>query len=51
MKTKVVLTADDAAFISAACKYEADRQGWKMSVAVVDDSSRLLSLIRFDGAV
>jgi glc operon protein GlcG len=50
MKTKVVLTADDAALISAACKSEADRQGWKMSVAVVDDSGRLLSVIRFDGA-
>ena len=50
MKTKVVLTADDAALISAACKSEADQQGWKMSVAVVDDSGRLLSVIRFDGA-
>ena len=50
MKTKVVLTAEDAALISAACKSEADRQGWKMSVAVVDDSGRLLSVIRFDGA-
>ena len=50
MKTKVVLTAEDAALICAACKSEADRQGWKMSVAVVDDSGRLLSVIRFDGA-
>jgi glc operon protein GlcG len=50
MKTKTVLTADDAAKITAACKAEADRNGWAMSVAVVDDGGRLLSLIRYDGA-
>jgi glc operon protein GlcG len=50
MKTKTVLTADDAAKITAACKAEADRNGWAMSVAVVDDGGRLMSLVRFDGA-
>jgi glc operon protein GlcG len=50
MKTKTVLTADDAATITAACKAEADRNGWKMSIAVVDDGGRLLSVNRFDGA-
>lgn len=50
MKTKTVLTAEDAAAITAACKAEADQNGWKMSVAVVDDGGRLLSLVRFDGA-
>ena len=49
MKTKTVLTAADAAKITAACKVEADRNGWKMSVAVVDDGGRLLS-VRFDDA-
>lgn len=50
MKTKTVLTADDAAAITAAGKAEADRNGWKMSVAVVDDGGRLLSVVRLDGA-
>jgi uncharacterized protein GlcG (DUF336 family) len=50
VKTKTVLTADDAAKITAACKAEADRNGWKMSVAVVDDGGRLLSVVRFDDA-
>lgn len=50
MKTRPVLTADDAAIISAACKAEADRNGWAMSVAVVDDGGHVLSQIRYDGA-
>ena len=29
MKTKPVLTADDAALISAACQAEAVRNGWR----------------------
>lgn len=50
MKTKTVLTADDAAQITAACKAEAERNGWAMSIAVVDDGGRTLSVVRFDGA-
>lgn len=50
MKTKSVLTADDAARITAACKAEADANGWIMSIAVVDDAGRLLSVVRFEGA-
>lgn len=50
MKMKPVLTADDAALIVAACKTEADRNGWTMSVAVVDDGGRVISQNRFDGA-
>ncbi len=50
MKAKTVLTAADAARITSACKAEAERNGWAVSVAVVDDSGRLLSLVRFDGA-
>ncbi len=34
MKTKTVLTAQDAAKITEACKSEAEQNGWKMSVAV-----------------
>jgi len=50
MKTRSVLTADDAALISAACQAEAIRNGWAMSVAVVDDGGRVISQIRYDGA-
>jgi glc operon protein GlcG len=50
MITKTVLDAADAAAITAACQEEARRCGWAMSIAVVDDGGRLLSLIRSDGA-
>lgn len=50
MKTKIVLSAEDAAAITAGCQAEAARNKWAMSVAIVDDSGRLLSLIRSDGA-
>lgn len=50
MKTKPVLTPDDAAAIQAACKAEAERNGWAVSVAVVDDGGHVLSVVRLDGA-
>ncbi len=50
MRTKHVLSADDAAKIIAGCKAEAEKNKWPVSVAVVDDSGRILSQIRFDGA-
>lgn len=50
MKIKTVLTAADAAAISAGCQAEATRNHWAMSVAVVDDSGRVMSLIRSEGA-
>jgi glc operon protein GlcG len=50
MIIKTVLDAADAARITAACQEEARNNGWAMSIAVVDDSGRLLSLIRSDGA-
>ena len=50
MITKTVLDAADAAAITAACQIEAQKNGWAMSVAVVDDGGRLLSLVRSDGA-
>lgn len=50
MITKTVLDAADAAAITAACQEEARKCGWAMSIAVVDDGGRLLSLIRSDGA-
>lgn len=50
MKTKPVLTAEDAATIQAACKAEAERNGWAVSVAGVDDGGHVLSLIRLEDA-
>lgn len=50
MKTKPVLTPEDAAAIQAACKAEAERNGWAVSVAVVDDGGHVLSVVRLDGA-
>jgi uncharacterized protein GlcG (DUF336 family) len=50
MITKTVLDASDAVAITAACQAEAAKNGWAMSVAVVDDSGRLLSVVRSDGA-
>lgn len=50
MITKNVLGAADAAAITAACQQEAQKNGWAMSIAVVDDGGRVLSLMRSDGA-
>ncbi len=50
MKTKTILEAADAALIVAACKAEAVKQGWKVSIAVTDEAGYLLHLERADGA-
>jgi glc operon protein GlcG len=50
MRSKQVMTAGDAARINEACRQEAERNGWPVSVAVVDDGGHVLSLIRFEGA-
>lgn len=50
MRTKTVLTAADAAIITAACSVEAGNNGWAVSIAVVDDGGHLLSVMRLDGA-
>ncbi|MDT7532022.1 heme-binding protein [Sphingobium sp. SA2] len=46
MRSKQMLTADDAAAINAACK----RHGWIVSVAVVDGGGHVMHLVRHDGA-
>ena len=38
MRTKPCLTADDAHRMMAACKAEAAKNGWKVAIAIVDDS-------------
>ena len=50
MQHKPYLTVDDARRIGQAAVDEALRQGWAVSVAVVDDGGHLLWLQRLDGA-
>ena len=51
MRNKMCLTAADAQEIVAACKVEAGKNNWGVSIAVVDDGGFLLHLERLDGAV
>jgi uncharacterized protein GlcG (DUF336 family) len=50
MKTKPCLTLDDVRSIAAAAEAEAQRHGWAVTIAVVDDGGHLLWLQRLDGA-
>jgi glc operon protein GlcG len=50
MRSKTALTLADAQKILAAAKLEAEKQKWNVTIAVVDDSGRLLLLERVDGA-
>jgi glc operon protein GlcG len=49
MKTKPVLTLDDAKKMAAAAEEEARRNQWKVVIAVCDDGGHLLLLHRIDG--
>ena len=51
MRNKSCLAAADAQKIVAACKVEAEKNKWNVSIAVVDDGGFLLHLERLDGAV
>ena len=51
MRNKMCLTAADAQKIVAACKVEAAKNKWNVSIAVVDDGGFLVHLERVDGAV
>lgn len=50
MRSKPMLTIDDARRMMAAAKIEAEKQKWNVTIAVVDDAGRLLMLERMDGA-
>ena len=50
MRTKPALTASDVQKMVAACKSEATKNKWNVSIAVVDDGGYLLHLERLDGA-
>ena len=49
MRDKPCLTSADLAKAMAACKAEADKNGWKVAIAIVDDGASLLSFERMDG--
>lgn len=50
MNSKPTLTAADARAVAAAAEAEATRQGWMVTIAVVDDGGHLLWLQRLEGA-
>jgi glc operon protein GlcG len=50
MKTRSMLTFDDVERMARAAQAEATRNGWAVTIAVVDDGGHLLLLHRLDGA-
>ncbi len=50
MQTKKMLGIEEARRIAAAAEAEARRNGWAVTIAVVDDGGHLLWLQRLDGA-
>src|SRR4029450_11479845 len=50
MRKRPTLTAADVQKMVAACKNEATKNKWSVSIAVVDDGGYLLYLVRLDGA-
>ena len=46
MHTKQILTLEDAQRIAAAAEVEAQANGWRVVIAVVDDGGHLLYLQR-----
>lgn len=50
MNHKPVLSLDDAKRIAEASESEASRNGWAVTLAIVDDGGHLLWLQRLDGA-
>jgi uncharacterized protein GlcG (DUF336 family) len=50
MRSKPCLTSDDATRMMSACKAEAQKNNWKVSIAIVDDSGAALLLERMEGA-
>lgn len=50
LPTKRVLTLDAATRVAAAAQAEARRNGWAVSIAVLDDAGHLVLFQRMDGA-
>lgn len=51
MLTRSILSADEATRMVAACKAEAEKNQWRVTIAVVDEAGLLMHLERMDGAV
>jgi glc operon protein GlcG len=49
MQTKAILSRDDTVRVVAAAREEAQRNGWAVTIAVVDDGGHPLALERLDG--
>ena len=49
MKTKPCLTLDDCRKITGAAEAEAKKNGWNVTIAIVDDGGHVLLLTRMDG--
>ena len=50
MRQKPALTASDCQKMMAACKAEAQKNKWAVTIAIVDDSGAALLVERLDGA-
>jgi glc operon protein GlcG len=50
MKSKAVLMLDDLKKIAAGAEAEANKNNWKVSIAICDDGGHLLFYQRLDGA-
>ncbi|MEX3816679.1 heme-binding protein [Paraburkholderia sp. BR13439] len=50
MRSKPVISQTDVQTILSACADEASRQGWAVSISVVDDGGHPLGFTRLDGA-
>ncbi|MGH7388628.1 MAG: GlcG/HbpS family heme-binding protein [Candidatus Rokuibacteriota bacterium] len=50
MRNRPALTASDVHRMAAACRAEAEKNKWSVTIAVVDDAGYLLHLERLDGA-
>jgi len=50
MNTKPALGLDDVEAMLIGARREAEKHGWKVSVAIVDDGGHPLGLLRLDGA-
>jgi glc operon protein GlcG len=51
MRKKSCLQSSDVHTMAAACRAEAEKNNWKVTVAIVDDAGILLYLDRMDGAI
>jgi glc operon protein GlcG len=50
MRSRQMLTGADVQKMMAACKAEAEKNKWNVTVAIVDDGGYLLQLDRMEGA-